>query len=328
MDRRRLLEALPALLALCAAPQALAQAANRATVGVLIAFAETDPVMRPRLAAFGDGLQKLGWREGHNLRLEVRHGRNAAEMQRQAAELAALGPAVMLVQTNLGLAAARQQNIAVPMVFVAVSDPVGSGFVASLARPGGNVTGFANFAPEMGAKWLQVLREISPRLERIVLLLNPAIAANRELAHSAASAADAAGVGATTIMSGDDAALERAAVDFVGKRRGGIIVFPNPTNTANQKQIIDTAARHKLPAIYPFDYYAKNGGLVAYGIDLKEQFRLAAEYVDRILRGAKPADLPVQLPDKYELIINQRTARALELSVPGTLLARAEEVIE
>jgi putative ABC transport system substrate-binding protein len=325
MNRR---EALPALLALCAAPRAWAQPAQRTTVAALIAFPENDPVMRPRLAAFVDGLQKLGWRDGQNLRLEVRHGSGAAELQRQAAELVALGPTVMLVQTNVALAAARQQKVSVPTVFVAVSDPVGGGFVASLARPGGNVTGFSNFAPEMGAKWLQVLREISPRLERTMLLLNPAIAANRELAHSASTAAAAAGIGATTITSGDDAALERAIADFVAKRRGGIIVFPNPTNTANQKQIIETAARHKLPAIYPFDYYAKNGGLVAYGIDLKEQFRLAAEYVDRILRGAKPADLPVQQPDKYELIINQRTARALELSVPGTLLARADEVIE
>lgn len=324
MNRR---QALPALLALCGTPLAWGQGVKRVTVGVLIAFPQTDEVMRPRLAAFADGLQKLGWREGQNLLLEVRHGRNAAEMQRQAGELAALNPAVMLVQTNLAVAAVRQQ-LTVPTVFVAVSDPVGSGFVASLARPGGNMTGFANFAPEMGAKWLQVLREISPRLERIVLLLNPAIAANRDLGHSAASAAEAAGIGATTVTSGDDAALESAILNFIGKRRGGIIVFPNPANTAHQKQIIEIAARHKLPAIYPFEYYAKNGGLVAYGIDLKEQFRLAAEYVDRILRGAKPADLPVQQPDKYELIINQRTARALQLSVPGTLLARADEVIQ
>lgn len=325
MNRR---EALPALLAICGAPLAWAQAAKRVTIGVLITSPATDELMRPRLAAFADGLQKLGWREGQNLRLEVRHGRNAAEMQHQAAELGALNPAVMLVQTNPALAAVRQQQIAVPIVFVAVSDPVGSGFVASLARPGGNMTGFSNFAPEMGAKWLQVLREISPRLERVVLLLNPALAANQALVQSAASAAEAAGIGATTTTSGDDVALERAIVEFVGKRRGGIIVFPNPTNTARQKQIIGLAARHKLPAIYPFEYYAKSGGLVSYGIDLNEQFRLAAEYVDRILRGAKPADLPVQQPNKYELIINQRTARALPLSIPGTLLARADEVIE
>ena len=284
--------------------------------------------MRTRLSAFVSGLQKLGWREGQNLRLEVRYAVGATQLQRQAAELAALGPAVMLVQTNLGLDAARRQNIGFPMVFVAVSDPVGSGYVASLARPGGNLTGFANFAPEMGAKWLQVLREISPRVERVMLLLNPAIAANRELATSASSAAAAAGMGSATVASGDDAAFESATAELARSRRGGIIVLPNPINTRNQKQIIETAARHRLPAIYPFAYYARNGGLVAYGIDLEEQFRLAAGYVDRILRGAKPAELPVQQPTKYELVINLRTARALELSIPGPVLARADAVIE
>ena len=325
MDRRG---ALVALLALCAVSPALAQTGRRVTVGVLIAFPENDPEIRVRLAAFVNGLQKLGWREGQNLRLEVRHAVGEAELQRQAAELAALGPAVMLVQTNLALAVVRKQNIAVPIVFVAVSDPVGSGFVASLARPGGNLTGFANFAPEMGAKWLEVLRELSPRVERVVLLLNPAIAANQVLARSAESAAAAAGMAVSTIASGDSAALEGASAGFADKRRAGIIVFPNPANTQNQKLIIETASRHRLPAIYPFAYYARNGGLVAYAIDLEEQFRLAAAYVDRILRGAKPAELPVQQPTKYQLIVNLRTARALDLGVPAALLARADEVIE
>jgi putative ABC transport system substrate-binding protein len=161
-----------------------------------------------------------------------------------------------------------------------------------------------------------------------MLLLNPALAANRQLADSAALAAATAGMDVARIVSGDDAAFESALADFAGKRRGGIIVFPNPTNTQNQKQIIEAAARHKLPAIYPFAYYAKNGGLVAYGVDLVEQFRRAADYVDRILRGANPAELPVQQPDKYELIINLRAARGLELSIPAAFLARADEVIE
>jgi putative ABC transport system substrate-binding protein len=325
MNRRG---ALSALLALCAAPPALAQATRRVSVGVLIAFPETDPEIRARLAAFVNGLQKLGWREGHNLRLEVRYAVGEAQLQRQAAELAALGPAVMLVQTNVALAAVRKQNIAVPLVFVAVSDPVGSGFVASLARPGGNVTGFANFAPEMGAKWVEVLRELSPRVDRVMLLLNPAIAANQALARSAESAAATAGMAVTAIASGDSAAFEGAIAGFGDKRRAGLIVLPNPANTQNQKLIIETAARHRLPAIYPFAYYARNGGLVAYAIDLEEQFRLAAAYVDRILRGAKPAELPVQQPTKYQLIINLRTARALELGVPAALLARADEIIE
>ena len=324
MNRRG---ALSALLALCAAPPAFAQA-TRVSVGVLIAFPEADPEMRARLAAFVNGLQKLGWREGHNLRLDVRYAVGEAQLERQAGELAALGPAVMLVQTNLALAAVRKQNIAAPLVFVAVSDPVGGGFVASLARPGGNVTGFANFAPEMGAKWVEVLRELSPRVERVMLLLNPAIAANQALARAAESAAATAGMAVTAIASGDSAAFEGAIAGFADKSRAGIIVLPNPANTQNQKLIIETAARHRLPAIYPFAYYARNGGLVAYAIDLEEQFRLAAAYVDRILRGAKPAELPVQQPTKYELVINLRAARALGLSVPGTLLVRADEVIE
>lgn len=316
------------MLVLCAAPPALAQTGRPLTVGVLIAFPQNDPEIPPRVAAFVSGLQKLGWREGQNLRLEVRYAVGETQLQRAAAELAALKPAVMFVQTNVALAAVRKQNVSVPLVFVAVSDPVGSGFVASLARPGGNATGFANFAPEMGAKWLQVLRELSPRVDTVVLLLNPAIAANRELASSAESAAAATGVRVTTVASGDGAALEGALASLADKRRGGIIVFPNPANTQNQKQIIESAARHRLPAIFPFPYYARNGGLAAYGIDLEEQFRLAAGYVDRILRGAAPGELPVQQPTKYQLIINLRTARALELSIPGPLLARADAVIE
>lgn len=327
MHRRKLLEALPALVVLCASPRASAQAARQVTVGALFAFSEADPMMRPRLAAFVNGLQKLGWREGENLRLEVRRAVGEAQFQQRAAELVALRPTVILVQTNQALAAVRQR-IAVPIVFVAVSDPVGSGFVESLARPGGNITGFANFAPEMGAKWLQMLREIAPRVQRVVLLFNPALSANRQLADSAAWAAAAAGMDIARIVSGDNTAFESALADFAGKRRGGIVVFPNPLNTQNQRQIIEAAARHRLPAIYPFAYYAKSGGLVAYGVDLEEQFHLAAAYVDRILRGAKPAELPVQQPDKYQLVINLRAARALELSVPAALLARADEVIE
>jgi putative tryptophan/tyrosine transport system substrate-binding protein len=324
MDRRA---ALSALLALSAGP-AFAQSGRPAMVGVLVAFPENDPEIRPRLAAFVNALQKLGWRDGQNLRLEVRHAVGAPALERQAAELAALRPAVMLVQTNLALGAVRKQNVAVPIVFVAVSDPVGSGFVESLARPGGNATGFANFSPEMGAKWVEVLRELSPSLDRMILLLNPAIPANQALARSAESAAATAGMTVTAVASGDSPAFEAAVAGFADRRRAGIIVMPNPANTQNQKQIIEAAARHRMPAIYPFAYYARNGGLVAYSIDLEEQFRLAAAYVDRILKGAKAGELPVQQPTKYELVINQRAARALGLTVPAALRARVDEWIE
>lgn len=324
--RRR--EALSGLLGLCAAPHSFAQGGRKATVAVLIPFAETDTESRLRRAAFAAGLEKLGWREGHNLRLEVRHGVGDAQLRHHAVELAALEPGVMLVQSNQALAIARREKVVVPTVFVAVSDPVGSGFVANLARPGGNATGFTNFAPEMGAKWLQVLRELAPRVERVTMLLNPSIAANRELASSVEATAVSLGLGAKPVAAGDGAALEQAIAGLAGDRRAGIVVLPNPTNTTHQKQIIDAAARHQLPAIYPFPYYAKNGGLVAYGVDLREMFRLAAAYVDRILRGAKPAELPVQQPTKYELVINVRAARALGLNVPRALLVRADEVIE
>ena len=324
MNRRALLSA---LLALSAVP-ALAQSGGRASVGVLLAFPASDPEIRRRVAAFVDALQKLGWRDGQNLRLEVRHAVGEAQLQSQAAELAALRPTVLLVQTNLALGAVRKQNIAVPLVFVAVSDPVGSGFVDSLARPGRNATGFANFSPEMGAKWVEVLRELSPRLDQVILLLNPAIPANQALARSAESAAAAAGMAVTAVASGDSAAFEAAAAGLADRRRAGIIVMPNPANTQNQKLIIEAAARHRMPAIYPFAYYARNGGLIAYSIDLEEQFRLAAAYVDRILRGAKPGELPVQQPTKYEMVINQRSARALGLAVPAALRARVDEWIE
>ena len=282
-----------------------------------------------RLAAFVNGLQKLGWRDGQNLRLEVRHAVGAAALERQAAELAALGPAVMLVQTNLALGVVRKQNVAAPIVFVAVSDPVGSGFVDEPGAPGRQRDGLRQFRAGDG-------RQVGGGAAR-------AFAAPRA-GHPAAQPRDspptrrwrarpsprrrAAGMAVTAVASGDGPAFEAAVAGFADGRRAGIIVMPNPANTQNQNQIIEAAARHRMPAIYPFAYYARNGGLVAYSIDLEEQFRLAAAYVDRILRGARPGELPVQQPTKYELVINQRSARALGLAVPAALRARVDERIE
>lgn len=324
--RRR--DALAGLLMVCAAPPSFAQAVRKRTVGVLIPFPETDGESQIRRAVFASGLEKLGWREGHNLQLEVRHAVGDAQLRRQTGELAALNPDVLLVQSNQALAAVRAQSVAIPTVFVAVSDPVGSGFVASLSRPDGNTTGFTNFEPGTGGKWLQILKEVAPRIESVGMLLNPTIAANLELARSVEAAAASLGIVATPIAAGDGAALEKAIAELAGKAHAGIVVLPNPTNTLYQRQIIDSAARHRLPAVFPFSYYGRNGGLVAYGVDIKEMFRQAATYVDRILRGSKAAELPVQQPTRYELVINLRTARALGLSVPGALLVRADEVIE
>lgn len=324
--RRR--AAVSALLILCAAPRAFAQAPRKGTVAVLIPFPETDAESRRRRDVFADRLGALGWREGQNLQLEVRYAVGDEQLRRHARELAALGPDVMLVQSNQALILVREEKVAVPVVFVAVSDPVGSGFVANLARPGGNITGFTNFAPEMGGKWLEVLKELAPRVERVGLLLNPGIAANRELARAAETAAVAQRISVTRIAARDGPALAQEIERLAGDGRAGIIVLPNPTNTNNQKHIIEAAERHGVPAIYPFLYYARNGGLAAYGIDYTEMFRLAAPYVDRILRGAKPGDLPIQQPTKYELVINARSARKLGLAVPAALRARVDEVIE
>jgi len=328
LKRMRRREALAALLTLCASPYAFAQSARKATVAVLIPFPDTDAESRVRRGIFAKAMEGLGWREGQNLRLEVRFASGDEQLRRHALELGALDPDVLLVQSNQALAIVRQQKIAVPIVFVAVSDPVGSGFVANLARPGGNSTGFTNFAPEMGGKWLQVLKELAPRVERVGLLLNPSISANRELARAAEVAAAPFGIGVTQIAAGDGPSLERAIVALAGDGRAGIIVLPNPANTSNQKHIIEAAERSRVPAIYPFPYYARNGGLAAYGIDVGEMFRLAGSYVDRILRGTKPGELPVQQPTKYQLVINLRSARALGIAVPAALRARVDEVIE
>lgn len=328
LKRMRRREALAALLTLCASPYAFAQSARKATVAVLIPFPDTDAESRVRRGIFAKAMEGLGWREGQNLRLEVRFASGDEQLRRHALELGALDPDVLLVQSNQALAIVRQQKIAVPIVFVAVSDPVGSGFVANLARPGGNSTGFTNFAPEMGGKWLQVLKELAPRVQRVGLLLNPSISANRELARAAEAAAAPLGIGVTQIAAGDGPSLERAIVALAGDGRAGIIVLPNPANTSNQKHIIEAAERSRVPAIYPFPYYARNGGLAAYGIDVGEMFRLAGSYVDRILRGTKPGELPVQQPTKYQLVINLRSARALGIAVPAALRARVDEVIE
>jgi putative ABC transport system substrate-binding protein len=321
-------DALAGFLIACTAPRSFAQVARKVTVGVLLPNPETDVESLRRRATFTSRLEKLGWRDGHNLRLELRHAVGDAQLARQAGELAALSPDVMLIQSNQALAIAREQGIAIPIVFVAVSDPVGSGFVASLARPGGNITGFTNFEPGTGGKWLQILKDLAPRIESVAMLLNTTIAANRELARSVEAAAASLGIATTVVTAIDAAALEQAIVVLPGELRSGMLVLPNPTNALYQREIIDSAARRRLPAIYPFAYFARNGGLVAYGVDINEMFGQAAAYVDRILRGTKAGELPVQQPTKYELVINLRIARSLGLNVPGPLLARADEVIE
>lgn len=327
MDRRAFVETAGALLlAASGAPRAQPKVAR---VGFLVALAEGDPENQERMAAFQRGLRELGWTEGRNLRTEYRYGAgDAAKIRQQAAEIVGMGPDLIVVQSNLAFAVLRQVDRRIPTVFVAVSDPVGEGFVASLSRPGGNATGFTNYEPEMGGKWLQLLKELAPAVQRALVLLNAKIAANVQLARAAESAAEARGMRVSLAPATDPAEMGNAIAGFARERNGGLIVMPNPSNRVHEKVIIDACAKNRLPAVYPFTYAAKSGGLAGYGLDSVEMHRLAASYVDRILKGASPAEMPVQLPNRLELAINLRTAKALGLKVSPALLARANEVIE
>jgi len=309
----------------------IAQLADRMRwIGVLIAFAENDPQGQAIIAALRRGLQELGWTEGRNIRIEYRFaGGNIERMRVYAAELVDLAPDVILVHSNPFLAALRQTNRVIPTVFAQVADPVGSGFVESMARPGGNITGFSNYESEIGGKWLDALKEIAPRVTRAAVLLHPETTANVAYLRAAEAAARSSGVTVTAAGVYDAAEIERAVTAFAAEPNGGLIVLPHPVTSVNRDLIAALAARHRLPAVWPFRFFiATNGGLMSYGIDVTDLFRRATVYVDRILRGTRPGELPVQLPTKFELIINISTAKALGLEIPPTLLARADEVIE
>jgi putative tryptophan/tyrosine transport system substrate-binding protein len=305
------------------------QAERVRRIGMLIPFRENDPETQARLAAFKQQLQKLGWAEGRNLRIDYRFaGDNIERIRIGAEELVAVAPDVIVVYANPAVAALRQATRVMPVVFAQVSDPVGSGFVTSLARPGGNITGFQNFETEIGGKWLEVLKQIAPAVRRVAVVHGPDIAVNVAFLHAAEAASTPLGITVTAagVRSGDD--IESTLAAFAREPNGGLIVAPSPINLTNRELIIASAAQLGLPAIYPYSYFTKSGGLASYGFDQIEQSRGAASYVDRILKGEKPADLPVQAPTKYELIINLKTARALGLTVPQALQASADEVIE
>jgi ABC-type uncharacterized transport system substrate-binding protein len=298
-------------------------------IGVLIQVAEGDPQARIEVAAFLRGLQELGWSEGRNLRVDTRWGGGDADrIRKYAAELVALGPEVVLALGGTVAGALQQASGTVPIVFVNVTDPVGRGYVASLSQPVGNATGFTSFEFGMGGKWLEVLKEIAPRMTRAAVLRDPAITAG--IGYLAAIHALAPSIGVQVIPVDVRAAsdIERAVAAFARTPMGGLIVTADPAAIVHREAIITLAARHRLPAIYPYRFFVKSGGLISYGLDNIEQYRLAAGYVDRILKGESPADLPVQAPTKFELVINLKTAKALGLDVAPTLLARADEVIE
>jgi putative tryptophan/tyrosine transport system substrate-binding protein len=294
-------------------------------VGVLMHMSENQAEGQARVAAFREGLQELGWIDGRNLRLEVRWGVGDAErIGRFAAELVALRADVIFASASTTVAASQKATRTVPMVFASVIDPVGAGFVESMARPGGNSTGFVAFEYAIAAKWLELLKEIAPTVTRAAVLRDPTYAAGIGQ-FAAIQAVGPIGMELSAIGVHDAGAIEPAVAAFARGSNGGLIVTASPFATNHPDVIPALAARYKLPAVYPFRYY---GGLISYGPDNAGQYRPAGGYVDRILRGEKPADLPVQAPTKYELVINLKTARALGLEVPPSLLARADEVIE
>ena len=292
-------------------------------IGVLAPTAPDDAEAQTRFAALRQGLQRFGWIEGRNLQIDARWGAgDAGAIGSAATELAALAPDV-IVASGSAAAAILQATRTVPIVFVSVPDPVGSGFVESLAQPGGNATGFIMFEYGLSAKWLELLKEIAPSVTRAAVLRDPAIVAGIGQFAVIQSAAPSVGVDVSAINMRDGAEIERAVTAFARRPNGGLILAASALAAIHRDLVVSLAARYKLPAVYITRYFVAGGGLVSYGPDFVDQYRRAAEYVDRILKGEKPADLPVQAPTKYELVINLKTAKALGLEIPPTVLARA-----
>ncbi len=298
-------------------------------IGVLMSLAADDQQGRARLAAFVQGLEELGWTDGRNVRIDYRWGAgNADDIRKYAAELVALSPDVILASGGTVVGTLLQVTRTVPIVFTLTPDPVGAGFVASLAQPGGNVTGFTAYEYGMSVKWLELLKEIAPGVTRAALLRDPSIAQGIGQFGAIQSVAPSLGLEVSPVDVGNADEIKRAVAAFAGGSNGGLIVTGSGLAIVHRELIITLAARYKLPAIYFERLFVTAGGLIAYGPDPIDPHRRAAAYIDRIFKGEKPADLPVQAPTKYELAINLKTAKALGLAVPPTLLARADEVIE
>ena len=298
-------------------------------IGVLMPLGATDAEAQARVGAFLQGLQEFGWAVGRNVRIEIRWtDGDADEIRKYASELATLAPDVILSTGSSTLGPLLRVTRAVPIVFVVIVDPVGAGYIASLARPGGNATGFTAFEYGLSAKWLEVLKQIAPGVMRAAVLRDPNITAGIGQFGAIRSAAPALGIDVSPVNLLDAGEIEHAVAEFARAPGGGLIVPGSALAVVHRKLIITLAARYKLPAVYWTRTPVTDGGLISYGPDLIDQYRRAASYVDRILKGEKPADLPVQDPTKYELVINLKTARAIGLTVPPSLLARADEVIE
>jgi ABC-type uncharacterized transport system substrate-binding protein len=304
------------------------QAERMRRIGALTGIGD-DASTQARFEALRQRLAQLGWTEGRNLRIDYRWGEGKLDsIRKHAAELAAQSPDVVLVSGGASLGAMLQASRAIPIVFTIAPDPVGSGFVGSLSRPGGNATGFMQFEYSLSGKWVELLKEIAPRVKRAAILWDPTIPAGIGQFAIVQSVAPSLGLEVIPIDVREASEMERGLSAFVRSGDGGMVVTANALSFVNRRLIAELAARHKLPAVYPAREFIASGGLISYGADFVDQYRRAADYVDRILRGEKPADLPVQAPIKYELVINMKTARALGIDVPPQLLARADEVIE
>jgi ABC-type uncharacterized transport system substrate-binding protein len=298
-------------------------------IGVLMTYADNDPEGQTRLAAFLKTLSEIGWIDGRNCQILIRWSAGDLERMRSIAkELVALAPDVMIVMSTPALVLVQRETKTIPIVFIQISDPVGAGFAESMSRPGGNMTGFANFEASMGGKWIELLKEVAPNVSRVAVLMHTGIASHLEFLQAAQDAAPSVGARVTAADVHDRSDVERAIGAVTSQGNDGLIVLPDPIFSTLRDSIAKLTADFRLPAIYPFRFYAQAGGLLSYGIDQIDQWRGTARYVDRILKGEKPGDLPVQAPTKFEMVINLKTAKALGLTIPGTVLARADEVIE
>jgi putative ABC transport system substrate-binding protein len=304
------------------------QAGQVRRIGVLLNFRADDPEGQARLAPFAQTLRQSGWIDGDNVRIDTRWAAEDTDRQRCADELVALTPDVILASASVSVAALQQLTRTIPIVFANVVDPVGAGFVKSLARPGGNATGFTAFEYSIAGKWLELLREIAPRVMRVAVLRDPSFAAGIGQFAAIQSAASSSNIELSVIDTRDTGEIERDLDALAHEPNGGIVVTASASAVSNRDTIIALAMRHRLPNVYPYRYYPYRGGLASYGPDPTDEYKRAAAYVDRILKGEKPYHLPVQSPIKYELVINLKTAKTFGLEIPRTLLATADEVIE
>jgi len=295
-------------------------------IGVLMSFPKDNPEGRARIAAFLQELQQLGWIDGRNVKIEYRF--DTGDLRKAATELLTLSPEVILASATPATAALQQATRTVPIVFAQVADPISAGFVASLAKPGGNITGFTNFDYTMAAKWLELLKEIAPNVTRVGVIRDPTVTVSIGQLAAINSVAPSFGVEVSPLGGVDAGDIERTVTEFARGPNGGLIVSATTLSANNRGLIISLAAQHRLPAIYPFPFFVADGGLICYGPDSIEPHRQAAHYVDRILKGEKPSDLPVQTPTKFELVINLKTAKALGLTIPNSVLSRANQILE